>query len=94
MSLWLLRGWASLDLLERQKFKNRQSAFLFVPDLLHEFELGVWKALFGHLLLILYAHDTTLLTVLNRRWVPSWKADLNSFVTEKCQLLGAKLYVR
>ena len=28
---------------------------LFVVDLLHEFELGVWKAIFTHLLRILYA---------------------------------------
>ena len=91
-NLWLLREWASLNLPECQTFKNNQSAYstkllphginfyaLFVPDLLHEFELGVWKSLFGHLLLILYAHDTTLLTALNRWWVPSRKADLNSF---------------
>ena len=28
---------------------------LLVVDLLHEFELGVWKALFTHLIRILYA---------------------------------------
>jgi hypothetical protein len=28
---------------------------MFVPDLLHEFELGVWKAIFTHLMRILYA---------------------------------------
>ncbi|GBE86161.1 hypothetical protein SCP_0900380 [Sparassis crispa] len=28
---------------------------MFVPDLMHEFELGVWKAIFTHLLRILYA---------------------------------------
>ena len=27
---------------------------LLVPDLLHEFELGIWKAVFTHLLRILY----------------------------------------
>jgi len=33
---------------------------MFVPDLLHEFELGVWKSFFLHMLRILYAfgHDT------------------------------------
>ena len=29
---------------------------MFVPDLLHEFELGVWKATFTHLMHILYAN--------------------------------------
>jgi hypothetical protein len=28
---------------------------MLVVDLLHEFELGVWKALFNHLIRILYA---------------------------------------
>lgn len=29
---------------------------MLVVDLLHEFELGVWKALFTHLIRILYAY--------------------------------------
>ncbi|OCH83665.1 hypothetical protein OBBRIDRAFT_765060 [Obba rivulosa] len=42
-------------------FSQRLSSFgfnhysLLVPDLLHEFELGVWKAVFTHLMRILYA---------------------------------------
>ena len=28
---------------------------MLVVDLLHEFELGVWKALFSHLIRVLYA---------------------------------------
>jgi hypothetical protein len=28
---------------------------MFVVDLMHEFELGVWKAVFTHLIRILYA---------------------------------------
>jgi hypothetical protein len=28
---------------------------MFVPDLLHEFELGVWKALLTHILRVLHA---------------------------------------
>lgn len=28
---------------------------MLVVDLMHEFELGVWKALFAHLIRILYA---------------------------------------
>jgi hypothetical protein len=40
---------------------------LFVPDLLHEFELGVWKAIFTHLIRILYAHGEEAIQKLNRR---------------------------
>jgi hypothetical protein len=29
---------------------------MFVPDVLHEFELGVWKAILAHLIRLLYAH--------------------------------------
>lgn len=42
---------------------------LFVPDLLHEFELGVWKAIFTHLLRILYAAGNDCIQSLNWRWV-------------------------
>ena len=28
---------------------------MLVVDLLHEFELGIWKALFSHLIRVLYA---------------------------------------
>jgi hypothetical protein len=28
---------------------------LFVMDLLHEFEIGIWKSVFTHLIRILYA---------------------------------------
>jgi hypothetical protein len=40
---------------------------IFVVDLMHEFELGVWKALFIHLLRILEAVDKTLVNELDRR---------------------------
>jgi hypothetical protein len=40
---------------------------LFVPDLLHEFELGVWKAVFTHLLRILYAYGEESIQRLNQR---------------------------
>jgi hypothetical protein len=35
---------------------------MFVVDLMHEFELGVWKMIFVHLLRILlaYGHDSIL----------------------------------
>lgn len=40
---------------------------MLVVDLMHEFELGVWKALFLHLLRILDAYDSRLLDELDRR---------------------------
>lgn len=43
---------------------------LFVVDLLHEFELGVWKATFSHLLRILYAAGGNSIQKLNERCAP------------------------
>jgi len=41
---------------------------MLLVDLLHEFELGVWKALFMHLLRILESHDgPNLVAELDRR---------------------------
>lgn len=40
---------------------------MLAPDLLHEFELGVWKATFTHLLRILYAHGEDTIQQLNSR---------------------------
>lgn len=42
---------------------------MFAPDLLHEVELGVWKALFTHLLRILYAAGGDAIVILNSRYV-------------------------
>jgi hypothetical protein len=42
---------------------------MLVVDLLHEFELGVWKALFIHLLRILEAMNPALLHQLDQRYV-------------------------
>jgi hypothetical protein len=42
---------------------------MLVVDLMHEFELGVWKALFIHLLRILAAIDKELVHKLDRRYV-------------------------
>lgn len=42
---------------------------MFVPDLLHEVELGGWKSLFTHLLRIIDAVDPRNLTTLNERQV-------------------------
>ena len=40
---------------------------MFVPDLMHEFELGVWKMMLIHLLRILIAAAGDLIQELNRR---------------------------
>jgi hypothetical protein len=40
---------------------------MFVPDVLHEFELGVWKATFTHLMRILYAAGSSGIQTLNWR---------------------------
>ncbi|EIW62881.1 uncharacterized protein TRAVEDRAFT_114485 [Trametes versicolor FP-101664 SS1] len=42
---------------------------LYVPDLLHEIELGVWKSIFTHILRILYAAGGDAIQELNRRRV-------------------------
>ena len=45
---------------------------MMVVDLMHEFELGVWKTLFTHLIRILHAassHPGTLTDILNMRYV-------------------------
>ncbi|KAH9834205.1 uncharacterized protein C8Q71DRAFT_797981 [Rhodofomes roseus] len=41
---------------------------LFAPDILHEFELGVWKAIFIHLLRILCAVGNDRIQILNERF--------------------------
>jgi hypothetical protein len=45
---------------------------LFVPDLLHEFELGVWKATFVHLIRLLYASGGDAIQQLNERYKCSY----------------------
>jgi len=42
---------------------------MFVPDFMHEFELGVWKATFTHLLRVLFAHGEGVIQALNQRYV-------------------------
>ena len=41
---------------------------MFVIDLLHEFEIGVWKTIFIHLMRILYATGGTSIQQLNYRY--------------------------
>ncbi|OSD02393.1 hypothetical protein PYCCODRAFT_1410834 [Trametes coccinea BRFM310] len=54
-------------------FSSRLSEFgvnfyeLFVPDLMHEFELGVWKGTFKHLMRLLAAQGAAVLQEFNRR---------------------------
>jgi len=45
---------------------------MFVVNQLHEFELGVWKGTFTHLLHILYAAGGNLIQDLNHRYVLNW----------------------
>lgn len=47
---------------------------MLTVDLLHEFELGVWKQLFVHLVRILGATDKALINKMDLRCVPlvSW----------------------
>jgi len=40
---------------------------MLVPDLLHEFELGVWKAIFTHLMRVLYVAGGDCIQNLNWR---------------------------
>jgi hypothetical protein len=55
-------------------FSNRLASFGFnlylmlVVDILHDFELGVWKVLFIHLIRMLNAVDKTLVDELDRRY--------------------------
>jgi len=59
---------------------------MFVPDLLHEFELGVWKAVFSHLLRILYACGGDKIQILNSRYACS--------LTNSCDLTNTDLSYR
>jgi hypothetical protein len=64
---------ASLTALCQNAFSDRLAPLgydffsMFVVDLMHDFELGDWRALFIHLLRILDAVDSKLLIELDRR---------------------------
>ncbi|HEV7736755.1 MAG TPA: hypothetical protein VGO47_05200 [Chlamydiales bacterium] len=74
----MLPSWVS-DHFTNYKFKNafsdRLAPFgleyhdLFVPDFMHEFELGVFKQTFIHLLRILFAAGGDSIQMLNERYV-------------------------
>lgn len=83
-------------------FSERLGELLFdffrmlVVDLLHEFEIGVWKAIFIHMLRILQAEGgEDLVAELNRRYVPHFGIDqLPDFVkvSAKCRRSGEPPY--
>jgi hypothetical protein len=60
-------------MIHQNAFSARLGAFglnlflLFVVDLMHEVEIGGWRALLIHLLRILDCHDASLLIELDRR---------------------------
>lgn len=56
---------------------------MFVPDFLHEFELGVWKSFFTHMMRILQAVGDNCLQRLNWRYVLHFILFPFSMVTEK-----------
>jgi hypothetical protein len=55
--------------LEKMKLVGQDYHQLFVVDLLHKFEIGIWKLVFTHLIRILHASPggESLVTELNRR---------------------------
>lgn len=59
---------------------------MLVVDILHEFELGVWKALFIHLLRILEAINPALLHELDRRYACSLRTIM--FITHRAIATG------
>ncbi|KAF9032603.1 hypothetical protein BJ165DRAFT_1604790 [Panaeolus papilionaceus] len=71
----------------RNAFSERLSPYgfdfysMFVVDLLHEFELGVWKATFTHLLRILFVGGPDNLQILNIRYwqVPAFGRAIRRF---------------
>lgn len=46
---------------------------MLVVDQMHEFELGVWKALLKHLIRMLYAQGTNSVDKLNARYVTDYE---------------------
>lgn len=54
---------------------------MLLVDLMHEFELGVWKYLFIHLLRMLNAVDKTLVNELDRRYVSQLLDDVDILLT-------------
>lgn len=55
---------------------------MLLVDLMHEFELGVWRALFIHLLRMLNALDKTLVDELDRRYVSQLWCQYFTYICE------------
>ncbi len=62
-----------------------------VVDQLHEFELGVWKSIFKHIVRILEAARSDLVHELNQQYVPRVTGELDDYKvllgSVRCQLL-------
>lgn len=52
---------------------------MLVPDFMHEFELGTWKATLTHLIRILHASGGDLIPRFNERFLVSSESILNVF---------------
>jgi hypothetical protein len=61
---------------------------MFVVDLMHDFELGEWRAIFIHLLRILESVDANLLTELDRQCVFSAMLSCFFLIHQLRQLSG------
>ncbi|KAJ7587294.1 hypothetical protein C8J56DRAFT_1083768 [Mycena floridula] len=63
---------------------------MLVVDLMHEFELGVWKDLLTWIIRILYAHGTETIQQLNERFrlVPAFGRAIRRFRNDVCSLKG------
>lgn len=77
-------GWIFSDEFPKNAFSSRLATKfkfnmfpMFVVDLLHEVELGVWRSLFIHLLRILECISPTLTHKLDERFVSSSSSSLN-----------------
>jgi hypothetical protein len=71
---------------------------MLVVDLLHEFKLGVWKAMFTHLLRILYAGGSDKIQILNKQQVNprehSYDAQFRSQVPKSTDIWGCHQRIR
>src|ERR1700683_274671 len=71
----ITKAGANTDHFLQNAFSERLCSFgfnlylMFIVDLMHEFELGVWRALFIHLLRILQVADKNLVHELDHRSV-------------------------
>ena len=66
-------GYTCIDAINKSAFSIRLAQYginyfkLFVPDVMHEFDLGVWKSTFTHLIRVLIATGTDAVQELDRR---------------------------